>query len=243
MPEDLNLTWLGVIAAGVAAVTAVIVVFVMKSRANRPPSDKYELELAHSVLVERVRRYQNILVQLPPHYLPRDLKMLLVLGMINTLEQLKKLHYEGEEIKVQNKLEGAHELLGRLNSGEEDPPIRPITRPDKAKEAREILDSVRSFVLFMTEQRQLDETRTDEYLELVDHRKMQTHLDLMNTAAREAQDNGDYDTAIQVYKQAIEELKDQMHDDYFVDKVAVYNHYINQLTRRKAEADNPGLAM
>ncbi len=243
MPENLNILLVGGIAVGVAVVTALVVVVYMRARANRPPSDKYELELAHSILTERVRRYQNILVQLPPHYLPRDLKMLLVLGLINALEQQKRLKYPGDEDKVRNKLDSAHDLLRQLNAAKEEPEVRPITRPDKAKEAREILDSVRSFILFMTEQRQMDEARTDEYLEMIDHLKMQTHLDLIDSAARKAAADGDYDTAISVFKGAIEELKEYLSDDYYVDKVAIYNNQINQLNRRKAEESNPGLAM
>ncbi len=243
MPENLDLVLIGGVAAAVAVVTALIVFFVMKARANRPPSDKYELELAHSVLIERVRRYQNILVQLPPHYLPRDLKMLLVLGLINALEQQKRLKYEGDGEKIDNKLQSAHDLLGQLNTTSTDPEVRPITRPDKAKEAREILDSVRSFILYMTEQRQMDESRTDEYLHMIDHLKMQTHLDLIDSAARTAEKNSDYDAAIEIYRQAIEELSEYLSDDFYVDKVAIYNNQINQLTRRRSEESNPELVM
>lgn len=237
MPEDMNIPLIvGVVAAVVILI--VIATILMKRPGKRKLPEKYERELSHSVLVERSRRYQNILIYLPPHYLPRDLKMMIVLGMLSTLEQLKKLGYEGEEEKTDNKLASAKEMLAQMNVGTDEPPVRPITRPDKAKEARELLDSVKSFVLYMTEHGQMDPAQTDVYLETIDHLKFQTHLDLIDSAAKKAEQDEDYDTAIETYRQAIDELSEKMGDEYYVDKIATYNDKINKLTRARAEASN-----
>lgn len=233
MPENMSIGLLVAIVAGIALI-GVICAQVLRRKPDRVPA-KYERELAHSLLTERVRRYQNILIYLPDHYLPRDLKLMLVLGLLNTIEQLRKLGYDEENDKLQNKLDSARDMLAQLNVDNEQAEIRPITRPDKAKEAREILDSVRSFILYMTEQKQMDVSRTDEYLTLVDHLKAQTHLDLIDHAAGKAEADGDYDQAIDMLREAIEELSPRMSDEYYVDKIAVYNDRINKLTVKRSE--------
>lgn len=233
MPENMSIGMLVAIVAGVVLI-GVICAMALKRKPDRVPA-KYERELAHSLLTERVRRYQNILIYLPDHYLPRDLKLMLVLGLLNTIEKLRKLGYDEEDSKLQNKLDSARDMLAQLNVDDTPPEGRPITRPDKAKEAREILDSVRSFVLYMTEQKQIDTGRTDEYLTLVERLKVQTHLDIIDHAAGKAEDNGDYDDAIDMLRQAIEELSPKMSDEYFVDKIAVYNDRINKITVRRSE--------
>ncbi len=237
MPDNINIPLVAGVIAAVVILIVIAVILLKRPGKSRLP-EKYERELSHSVLIERSRRYQNILIYLPPHYLPRDLKLMIVLGMLSTLEQLKKLGYEGEEEKIENKLASAKEMLAQMNVGDDDPPVRPISRPDKAKEARELLDSVKSFVLYMTEHGQMDPSQTDAYLDVIDHLKFQTHLDLIDTAGKKAEKEEDYDTAIETYRQAIEELTEKMDDEYYVDKIAVYNDKINKLTRARAEASN-----
>ncbi len=121
-------------------VLSMIVVFIAQAR------EKARIEAARksNALFDRYRRLKRIVHDVPPQYLAKEIKLLLLERAIDTMEELKEL--KGDEFRYQAQLDEDQELLSNCKKLQKEPPAVQITDEEKLNEIRKLLQILMKFI-------------------------------------------------------------------------------------------------
>lgn len=153
---------------------------------------------------DRYERLQRLLHELPPQYLPEELRILITQQSINSLERLIALK---KSRNYESYLEGDKEYLTKLQNKTLKLSPVPVKSPEQAQEIRSLLEILFKFVQQQAKQKLLDPGRAKQYALQIKFSAVTSKTDSLVGKAETAAKAGKPRVAIHAYHTAIEALK------------------------------------
>ncbi|ARU57297.1 MAG: hypothetical protein MI864_16545 [Pseudomonadales bacterium] len=158
-----------------------------------------------NTLQDRYRRLKRISLDLPPQYLPRELKILLLERCIDTLNELKVI--QNEKFKYASSLVEDTALLEQIKASKEKPKPQQITNEAQAKEVRTLLEALIKFIQNQSKKGFLEKSLAKKHTSFITYMASRSKADYYAAKAKEAISQNKLRIAIHNFHNAIGELE------------------------------------
>lgn len=178
---------------------SVAVLFISQAREKARTEKIRRINALH----ERYRRLQRFLSEIPPQYLNKDLRTIILQRSISTLNDLMK--YKSDD-STQTKLKQDQESLKQTQESTEPPTPVPIKDEANSKEIIKLLKLLYRFIERMKATKKIDQAAGKKYLLYTSYLISKTKADLEIAHATKAFKNNKPRVAIHNYHNAIAEM-------------------------------------
>lgn len=179
-----------------------------------------------NALQDRYRRVQRLINEIPPQYLNKELRVMILERGIETLTELEALK---PDPTTQSNIKNDQQALKAVQESTEAPKPVPIKDEATSKEVSKLLELLYRFIERQRATKKLDKTTSNKYLAYINYLISKVRADLATTKAKEAQKNGKLRVAIHNYHNAISEMMRIKDNPLAVKAMSSYKAKIKQL--------------
>ncbi len=187
---------------------------------------RYEKQRRFNNLQNRHRRMHMLLTELPPQYLNKELRIMILERALETLGEIKALQLDP---KISEKITADTHLLQKVRASTDKPQVVNITDPVKAREARKLLEILHRFIATQKKAGKIDSATAHKYLEYVTYLACRSKADYFVARAEESKKAGKLRVAIHNYLNAVQEMSPVKNNPLCVKSIASYRHKIQEL--------------
>ncbi|MCP5160551.1 MAG: hypothetical protein H7A00_02625 [Hahellaceae bacterium] len=221
-------------------ITAVIIVALLGSIAvaafvRLREQMRYEKQRRFNNLQNRYRRMHMLAAELPPQYLNKELRLMILERALETLLEIKPLKLDPN---IDLKIAKDTEQFEKAKSSNEKPQQVNITDPVKAKEVRKLLEILHKFILTQKKKRKIDAATGKKYLEYVSYLTCKARADYFVGRAEDARKAGRPRVAIHNYHNALQEMTPLKENPLCAKSILSYKSRIKDL-EALANSDQP----
>ncbi|WP_250658295.1 hypothetical protein [Alkalimarinus coralli] len=179
-----------------------------------------------NALQDRYRRVQRLINEIPPQYLNKELRVMILERGIETLSELVALK---PDPTIQSNIKNDQQALKTVQESTETPKPVPIKDEATSKEVSKLLELLYRFIERQRATKKLDKSTSNKYLAYINYLISKVRADLAITKAKEAQKNGKLRVAIHNYHNAISEMMRIKDNPLAIKALTGYKAKIKQL--------------
>jgi len=192
----------------VTAITIIIILIILGSIAIlfiSQAREKARIEKIRktNALQDKYRRMQRLITEIPPQYLNKELRIMILESCIDTLTKLKGLNPATE---LESKISINTTALQEVKDSKETPKSVPIKDDATAKEVSKLLELLFRFIERQRATKKIDPTTSKKYLIYINYLISKSKADLAISKAKESQKSGKLRAAIHNYHNAVSEM-------------------------------------
>ncbi|MCP5206680.1 MAG: hypothetical protein H7A01_05720 [Hahellaceae bacterium] len=158
-----------------------------------------------NTLQDRCRRLKRLTTDLPPQYLAKELKILIIERSIDTLNELKQL--QKADFKHGATLQDEESSLELLKQSTEKPQAVPIVDEVQAKEVQGLLEALQKFVEAQRKKGNIDNASAKKHIQHITYYAAKSKADYYANKAKANIQLKKWRLAIHQYHSAIAELE------------------------------------
>lgn len=213
--------------AVISIIVAVVLISIVAIYINQA-KERAKVERLQKItsLNDRNEKLQSLLNNLPPQYLGKELRALVLNKSIETLQQLVELK-PGKRFEAD--LESTQEYLQKLMADQVALKPVAIKDPAKAKEVRSLLEILYKFVHQQAKLKKIDTNSAKQYLASISFSAAKCHADALVIKADNASKAGKPRVAIHAYHSAIECFKNLKQHPQAIELIKAYKAKIKTL--------------
>ena len=156
-----------------------------------------------NALQDKYRRMQRLVTEIPPQYLNKELRIMVLEACIDALTKLKVLKPSPE---LESKLGASLASLQEVKDSKENPKPVPIKDDATAKEVSKLLELLFRFIERQRATKKIDSTTSKKYLVYINYLISKSKADISINKAKESQKTGKVRAAIHNYHNAVSEM-------------------------------------
>ena len=192
----------------VTAITIIIILIILGSIAIlfiSQAREKARIEKIRktNTLQDKYRRMQRLITEIPPQYLNKELRIMILENSIDTLTKLKGLKPATE---LESKILSDTSTLQKVKDSKEAPKSIPIKDEAAAKEVSKLLELLFRFIERQRATKKIDPATSKKYLIYINYLVSKSKADISIGKAKESQKSGKLRAAIHNYHNAVSEM-------------------------------------
>ncbi len=156
-----------------------------------------------NALQDKYRRMQRLITEIPPQYLNKELRIIILEASIEALTKLKNLKPSPD---LESKLTSSMASLQEVKNSNENPKPIPIKDDVAAKEVSKLLELLFRFIERQRATKKIDATVSKKYLVYINYLISKSKCDISINKAKESQKSGKFRAAIHNYHTAVAEM-------------------------------------
>ncbi len=179
-------------------------------------------------LSERAHRLQRLLDMLPPAYVEKDVKLLLLIQIRSRLEKLVDLAPSNEKFK--KNYDGISAQISETQSSTAKPPSPQFKTPEEAKETKKLLQDLTKVIESLATNKSIPVPTAKKYLLNIHKQYAEANINYSIQVADQSRRDNKIKLAIHQYQKAIAELSKNNQHNAYTDKIAQIKGILNSLT-------------
>lgn len=221
----------------VTAITIIIILIILASIAAlfiSQAREKARIEKVRkaNLLQDRYRRVQRLLNEIPPQYLNKELRVMILERGIETLKELAPFKLD---TSIPSKLAADEQKLKEIQESNEKPKSVAIKDEAAAKEVRKLLELLYRFIERQRASKKLDKASSNKYLTYINYLISKSKADFYVDRAKQSNANGKIRVAIHNYHNAVSEMMRIKENPLAVKAINNYRAQIKQLEAAASE--------
>lgn len=189
-----------------------------------------------NALQDKYRRLQRFITEIPPQYLNKELRIMILDGCIDALTQLRTLKPSQE---LEAKFTATSASLKEAKESTQNPKPIPVKDDASAKEVSKLLELLFRFIERQRATKKIDPTISKKYLVYINYLISKSKADIAIKKAKESQQAGKLRVAIHNYHNAVSEMTRIKDNPLAIKAIKSYRIKIKEL---EALADQEGKA-
>lgn len=214
----------GIVAIGLFVLVAIAVAV------QTVEKNKKEKRRLHAGLTGKARNFQHMLAGFPEGFLNNDLQTLVCKSLLQVYEQLSEMEPSNKEYARQ--IQAVKQQLQQLKNKPAQQQTVALTDNAQIKEVQKLLKGLFNFISKLTENRKLSVKEAKAYAKQIRRLMIQTSLDSLSEAKRQALQAKKHRLAIHYLQMSIEKMKKENGDGYYTNAITQLDAQINQLNEQ-----------
>lgn len=192
-------------------------------------------------LSERAHRLQRLLDMLPPAYVEKDVKLLLLNQIRSRLEKLVDIAPGNE--KFRKNYDGISAQISETQSSTAKPPSPQLKTPEEAKETQKLLQDLTKVIESLAANKSVPVPTAKKYLLNIHKKYVEANINYSIQVADQSRRDNKTKLAIHQYQKALAELSKNNQHNAYTDKIAQIKDILNSLTGVSDEAEDTSGAL
>lgn len=179
-------------------------------------------------LSERAHRLQRLLDTLPPAYVEKDVKLLLLGQIRSRMEKLVEIAPGNEKFRKSH--DGLTAQISETQSSTAKPPPPQLKTPEEAKETKKLLQDLTKVIESLAANKSVPVPTAKKYLLNIHKQYVEASINYSIQVADQSRRDNKTKLAIHQYQKAITELSKNNQHNAYTDKIAQIKEILNSLT-------------
>ena len=192
-------------------------------------------------LSERAHRLQRLLDMLPPAYVEKDVKLLLLNQIRSRLEKLVDIAPGNE--KFRKNYDGVSAQISETQSSTAKPPSPQFKTPEEAKETQKLLQDLTKVIESLAANKSVPVPTAKKYLLNIHKKYVEANINYSIQVADQSRRDNKTKLAIHQYQKAIAELSKNNQHNAYTDKIAQIKDILNSITGESDETEDTSDAL